>query len=101
MKRFVITVAAMALAHSVTAAASVYHGFASGNPDLYSGLSTESRALPMSANTPVTVSALNRYQGIDKGNPDLFNSARHSSTGSQGKPFDVYHGIAEGNTDLE
>ena len=100
MKRFVIMVAAMALAHSVTAVASVYHGFSSGNPDLYSGVSTESRALPMTANTPSTVSASNRYQGIDQGNPDLFNSARHSSTGSRGNPFDVYHGIAEDHPDL-
>jgi hypothetical protein len=100
MKRLVITIAAMALAHSVTAAAGVYHGFASGNPDLYSGMSAETRAMHMNADNPSTVGASNRYQGIDKSNPDLFNSVRHSSTGSSSKPFDVYHGIAEDNPDL-
>jgi hypothetical protein len=100
MKRSIFVLMASALATSLHAG-SVYHGFGSGSPDLYSGLPAGSGSSRATAVPPAIGGDFNRYQGIDRGNPDLFGPSRPTPRGDRGGPADVYHGIEKGHPDLQ
>jgi hypothetical protein len=94
MKRLLLALAAAGCA-AAAGADSVYHGFAEGSPDLYSGASG---GTGVTASPPAIGGDVDRYQGIEQGNPDLFGP--YPSTAARDEPADVYHGIEKGNPDL-
>lgn len=94
MKRLIAAVFATLFAAAVGAVDDfdIYHGFADGNSDLYSG----DWAGSVSAIRPAVG---DHYQGLGKGNPDLFSGTSDGNIRHSEFP-DIYHGFADGNPDL-
>ena len=95
MKRLITAIFATLFAAAVGAVddSDIYGGFADGNSDLFTGTGTAS----VSASRP---GVGDHYQGWSKGNGDLF-SGTEGSTSSSSESLDIYHGFADGNSDLE
>jgi hypothetical protein len=95
MKRLITAIFATLFAAAVGAVddSDIYGGFADGNSDL----STGARTASVSALRP---GVGDHYLGWGDGNGDLFSGTENSTSGSS-KSLDIYHGFADGNSDLQ